>query len=525
MSIGIVTADAWPFILYRRARQSFQPLYTDFRYSSTHTLTLTITEVAPHDKKRLLQNLKKGLETTNDLLDRCGRISSMDTYRTSDPSSTTRADANHLRELDEGLELDYALERITQQKRLNRALLAPILSEIFLFAATFSSRIDSHSVFPVHRKYAFATVCRITPDLWADIRLTRNEKPGTLKLLERDLRLAKTRALHVQLVQGAGEACYNLILAQQHRWREAVPPRATAPRKMELLSLEMLRAEIDMMDIYLVEQSIHDTGTVQLFRTLGVAPRLRSVELTFSGHLPHDIGLLLPGSWRLSHLALAFHLVKGDEDACTLFLPLVQQAAPTLEELSMVVDYAVPVEEQSLFGLPEGLVPSEAPNLRRIAATGPASTLLGAINAPSLSSLRLERIINVPVVGDEWMDAHLTTLLVDIAWTADSLLAVLRTLSGVSSLLYAGACITETLLAGLTRGGVAVDGALTPPNPLCPLPNLRALHLGPYQRTPEGEVSMEVARRSGGSADGVDFRPLESSTCEYYRPTSAMPSQ
>ncbi|KAL1752844.1 hypothetical protein FB107DRAFT_292830 [Schizophyllum commune] len=514
----------------------------------------------------------------------------METYRTSDPSSTTRADANHLRELDEGLEveestllsifnqLDYALERITQQKRLNRALLAPvrrlpreILSEIFLFAATFSSRIDSHSVFPVHRKYAFATVCRMwrsvarsTPDLWADIRLTRNEKPGTLKLLERDLRLAKTRALHVQLVQGAGEywdatsrACYNLVLAQQHRWRslrlekprEAVPPRATAPRKMELLSLEMLRAEIDMMDIYLVEQSIHDTGTVQLFRTLGVAPRLRSVELTFSGHLPHDIGLLLPGSWRLSHLTLAFHLVKGDEDPCTLFLPLVQQAAPTLEELSMVVDYAVPVEEQSLFGLPEGLVPSEAPNLRRIAATGPASTLLGAINAPSLSSLRLERIINVPVVGDEWMDAHLTTLvrrvppastleLVDIAWTADSLIAVLRTLSSVSSLLieettaeYSGACITEALLAGLTRGGVAVDGALTPPNPLLPLPNLRALHLGPYQRTPESEVSliaamrrMEVARRSGGSADGVDFRPLESFTYEYYRPTSDTPS-
>ncbi|KAL1718995.1 hypothetical protein EV715DRAFT_251979, partial [Schizophyllum commune] len=497
---------------------------------------------APHDKKRLLQSLKKGLEATNDLLDRCGRIASMETYRTSDPSSTTRADANHLRELDEGLELDYALERITQQKRLNRALLAPvrrlpreILSEIFLFAATFSSRIDSHSVFPVHRKYAFATVCRFTPDLWADIRLTRNEKPGTLKLLERDLRLAKTRALHVQLVQGAGEACYNLVLAQQHRWREAVPPRATAPRKMELLSLEMLRAEIDMMDIYLVEQSIHDTGTVQLFRTLGVAPRLRSVELTFSGHLPHDIGLLLPGSWRLSHLALAFHLVKGDEDPCTLFLPLVQQAAPTLEELSMVVDYAVPVEEQSLFGLPEGLVPSEAPNLRRIAATGPASTLLGAINAPSLSSLRLERIINVPAVGDEWMDAYLTTLvrrvppastleLVDIAWTADSLIAVLRTLSSETTAEYSGACITEALLDGLTRGGVAVDGALTPPNPLLPLPNLRALHLEPYQRTPESEVSMEAARGSGGSADGVDFRPLESFTYEYYRPTSDTPS-
>ncbi|KAL1700704.1 hypothetical protein EV121DRAFT_263867, partial [Schizophyllum commune] len=489
---------------------------------------------APHDKKRLLQSLKKGLEATNDLLDRCGRIASMETYRTSDPSSTTRADANHLRELDEGLEveestllsifnqLDYALERITQQKRLNRALLAPILSEIFLFAATFSS---------LHRK----SVARSTPDLWADIRLTRNEKPGTLKLLERDLRLAKTRALHVQLVQGAGEACYNLVLAQQHRWREAVPPRATAPRKMELLSLEMLRAEIDMMDIYLVEQSIHDTGTVQLFRTLGVAPRLRSVELTFSGHLPHDIGLQLLGSWRLSHLTLAFHLVKGDEDPCTLFLPLVQQAAPTLEELSMVVDYAVPVEEQSLFGLPEGLVPSEAPNLKRIAATGPASTLLGAINAPSLSSLRLERIINVPVVGDEWMDAHLTTLvrrvppastleLVDIAWTADSLIAVLRTLSSETTAEYSGACITEALLAGLTRGSVAVDGALTPPNPLFPLPNLRALHLGPYQRTPESEVSMEAARGSGGSADGVDFRPLESFTYEYYRPTSDTPS-
>ncbi|KAL1702783.1 hypothetical protein EV121DRAFT_293023 [Schizophyllum commune] len=512
----------------------------------------------------------------------------MQTYRTGDPSSTTQADANYLRELDESLEaeeltlhvifehLSYTLDRTTQQRQLNRALLAPvrrlpreILSEIFLFAAASSSRLESRSAYPVHRKYAFATVCRMwrsvalnTPDLWVDIRLTRNEKPGALKLLERDLRLAKTRPLHVQLVQGAGEywdaaskACYNLVFEQQHRWRslrlqrprEAVPPRAVAPRKMELLSLEMLRAEIDMTDIYLVKQSI--TETVQLFRTLVVAPRLRSVELTFSGHLPYEFGLLLPGSWRLSHLTLAFHLVKGDECPCTLFLSLVQQAAPTLEELSMVVDYAVPVGEQSLFDLPEGLVPSEAPNLRRLAATGPASTLLGAISAPGLSSLRLERIINAPVVGDEGMDAHLTTLvrrvppastleLVDIAWTADSLLAVLRTLSNVSSLLieettakYAGACITETLLAGLTRGGVAVDGALTPPNLLCPLPNLRTLHLGPYQRTSESQVSlnaamrrMKVARRSGGSADGVDFRPLESFTYEYYRPTSDTPS-
>ncbi|KAI5897237.1 uncharacterized protein SCHCODRAFT_02616969 [Schizophyllum commune H4-8] len=513
----------------------------------------------------------------------------METYRTNDPSSTTRADANHLRELDEGLEaeestllsifnqLDYALLRITQQRQLNRALLAPvrrlpreILSEIFLFAATFSSRIDSPSVFPVHRKYPFAAVCRMwrsvalsTPDLWTDIRLTRNEKPGSLKLLERDLRLTKARPLHVQLVQGAGEywdatprACYDLVLAQQHRWRslrlekprEAVPPRASAPANMELLSLEMLRAEIDMMDIYLVEQSIHDTGTVQLFRTLGVAPRLRSVELSFSGHLPHEIGLLLPDSWRLSHLALAFHLVIGDEDPCILFLPLVQQAAPTLEELRLVVDYAVPVEEQGLFDLPDDLVPSEAPNLRRIAATGPACTLLGAINAPRLSSLRLERIVDMPIVGDEWMDAHLTTLvrgaapassleLVDIAWTADSLLATLRTLPNIASLRIeettaelAGACITEALLAGLTRGGVAVDGALTPPNPLCPLPNLRTLHLGPCQRPPEDEVSltaamrrMEVARGLGGSADGVDFLPLEEFTYEYHCPTFDTP--
>ncbi|TRM63795.1 hypothetical protein BD626DRAFT_492713 [Schizophyllum amplum] len=256
---------------------------------------------------------------------------------------------------------------------------------------------------------------------------------------------------------------------------------------------------------------------VNLFPTLDNAPRLRVLDLELVA-LYDTPRVRLPETWKLTEICLT--LKEAGSPSPAPMLPLVRQLSSTLQKLLMdVSDRWRPRPAFAPF--------IHLPKLTELTCTRMGNFVLEHIAAPKLE--RLVIITNEYSFPDS-VFTHLRTFkalselsLVDVIWDADSLLSTLRALPTLTTLKItenaqeiAQQCVTAALLSGLTRGGVDVDGVLTPPNPTCPLPNLTTMLLALFKCETEEEAelvaplrTMALSRPPSESIDDAELRPLD----------------
>lgn len=498
-------------------------------------------------------------------------------YRTGDPSDVTHADRSRLSALTKSIEekqnalrpllsrLEILMGRSEQQKRVNKAYLSSIrrlpreiLSKIFLLVAAASSDHERRSTVRwiggcMGGRYKFAEVCRMwrsvalgTAGLWTSVHLAIRESPApftwSFARFEAELKLTKMMPLdvrlsgmwHSTLQSHAGEA-WRLLRQEAYRWRsldlfDLADLAEILTESIDCPILEKLRAKVDVMSLVDNEAMAHGGAVVcRPFDSLRDARQLHTIHIHLFSLFP-TIQLRLPRKWKLRQITLLFEN-PGISQRPGLLLPVVGQFAKTLRRLSIAV---LRCDLSPLPPVAAGTI--QLPVLMALICSEAGYFLLEHITAPKLQYLRIE-LNNAPVPGappyplerisafQALRDLHLT----DVSWATPSLLSTLLMVPQLSSLVLteikkelAGRCITADLISGLTRGGVDVDGVLTPQNPSCPLPNLTALHLTLY-KSETGEAAALVAslrklglsRKAPGGDDDTRLAPLSAFTVRY----------
>lgn len=484
------------------------------------------------------------------LLDQCSEIASTEHCRSGDPYAVTQMERNCLAACTASIEaeeqlllpllrhLQTTMTRIRKQRTINDAYMSSvrripreILSEIFLIAVALAdNKRDSErygSVYP-NRKYNFAKVCRIwravaldTTALWTSIFLPPFESTRPWTNFGYRLQRTKKQPLDVRLAgrTGGSSSAWDLLLQESYRWRTLVVDdmacldSESVAQPIALPTLETFTAKVDIVT------GIDDVDAqgefCRVFDNLGEAPQLRHVELDFVD-ICGPAKLRFPPIWQLTHLELRLHYC----DRPNSLLPMIRQMAPTLRKLS------VNVLDCEQFLRDHNAVLIHVPNLQSLSCTGMACFLFQHFAPPpQLTHLRIESYMDHHFLrsGVERISTYeaLTELeLVDVVWRAESLLSTFRCMPRLATLKIAetsadfvSQCMSGTVLAGLTRGGVDVHGAPTSPNPSCPLPNLTRMYIQLYScetaKKAAAITSMALSRKVGGISDGVTFRPLD----------------
>ncbi|KAL1725014.1 hypothetical protein EV714DRAFT_222129 [Schizophyllum commune] len=463
-------------------------------------------------------------------------LATLDIYRMNDPNALTSDLTSRLEELTANMEkkqstllpaiarvyqilrdADQVLRDADEQIRLHKAITAPwrrlpheILAEIFLFAASPTTHLDIRYHFhPLRQRCYVAAVCRVwrsvaldTAQLWSYLYSSDG-----VSALECQLRRTKQSPLN------------------SHRWRTLFIDRTNnvggLPDSVSCAALETLRALLDQ--IVTADDSNQPPSEVLLFSHLRDAVNLRRVDLDIRDH--DRVPIRFPECWRLSCLSL--DMMHCDEAAILVKKPL-EQVAPTLEVLRIVTLECEIVLPPSL-----NPIPYHFPRLRELHLVDEACEFIAFIEAPVLAfmrlqdcflSLTLDSSIFLQALDNVSRSEVLSKLDFDNISPSPAVFETLRKLPQLEWLRMEaddGEWETDAIdfFVGLTRGGVSVDGVDTPPNALCPLPNLRYLFVG-FELSYEdaGEIAASLRRlalsRHPSVSDqedeeGVSLRPLD----------------
>ncbi|KAI5897265.1 uncharacterized protein SCHCODRAFT_02570897 [Schizophyllum commune H4-8] len=399
---------------------------------------------------------------------------------------------------------DQVLRDADEQIRLNKAMTAPwrrlppeILAEIFVFVAPtppppielpwerFSNR---------YHRYHFADVCRVwrsvaldTAQLWSSLC----SKDG-VTALECKLRRTKQSPLNPNNV-------------------------GCLPDSVSCAALETLGALLG--PVVSADDDNQPSSEVLLFSDLRDALNVRRVDLDICYSNP--VRSRFPECWRLSYMSLCMY--DCSDPAC-LLLELLEQVTPTLEVLKVELLECDAVIPHSF--------PYHFSRLRELHFCRDGFTCLGFIEAPVLEFMRLREFLVDSEQSDAFLQALdnvsqsevLSKLAIDDAYPDSTVLKILRKLPQLEWLRLESNDQWEYDLAseifdGLTRGGVPVDGVDTPPNALCPLPNLRYLSIDFSLPDNDADEVVESLRRLALSRhpsvsdqedeEGVSLRPLD----------------
>ncbi|KAL1752867.1 hypothetical protein FB107DRAFT_219064 [Schizophyllum commune] len=463
-------------------------------------------------------------------------LATLDIYRMNDPNALTSDLTTRLEELTANMEkkqstllpaiarvyqilrdADQVLRDADEQMRLHKAITAPwrrlpheILAEIFLFAASPTTHLDIRYHFHPERQRCYvAAVCRVwrsvaldTAQLWSYLYSSDG-----VSALECQLRRTKQSPLN------------------SHRWRTHFIDRTNnvggLPDSVSCAALETLRARLDQ--IVTADDSNQPPSEVLLFSHLRDAVNLRRVDLDIRNH--DRVPIRFPECWRLSCLSL--DMMHCDEAAILVKKPL-EQVAPTLEVLRIITFECEIVLPPSL-----NPIPYHFPRLRELHLGYEACEFIAFIEAPVLAfmrlqdcflSLTLDSSIFLHALDNVSRSEVLSKLDFDDILPSPAVFETLRKLPQLEWLrmeTYDAEWETDAIdfFVGLTRGGVSVDGVDTPPNALCPLPNLRYLFVG-FELSYEdaGEIAASLRRlalsRHPSVSDqedeeGVSLRPLD----------------
>ncbi|KAI5897242.1 uncharacterized protein SCHCODRAFT_02570852 [Schizophyllum commune H4-8] len=403
------------------------------------------------------------------------------------------------------IELSELLHRAEHQKQLNNAILSPvrrlpneILAEIFLFYVVH----DSPRFPRIRPDFTFSRVCHRwravalgTTALWTSISLWPSEPAEAHDTLVRELELAGDRPLDVRFVhqwpcaENADKPTksWEHLQTLSYRWRtlrlelNSSYFRVMTPRPVVCSSLVALYLKHEVLEPDQVPGS-DDKG--HLLTALSYAPMLRTVDIQVRRVRGGSSPLRFPNSWRLTDLAI---FADHSDGSVARFVPLLEQNANTLKRLSL----SLPHFGGTFYMTPDVLPVVSMPQLTELTCRMKAMELVSSIDAPQLSSLTIDRDLRkaddhpthgLSVAHRIGTYTKLTQLSVlEVKWPTPSLLATLRALPNLSYLRLEetkpGKLITKALVDAMTRGEVDVDGALTPPNASCPLPNLAHMHM------------------------------------------------
>ncbi|KAL1718974.1 hypothetical protein EV715DRAFT_290641 [Schizophyllum commune] len=486
-------------------------------------------------------------------------LATLDIYRMNDPNALTSDLTSRLEELTANMEkkqstllpaiarvyqilrdADQVLRDADEQIRLHKAMTAPwrrlpheILAEIFLFAASPTTHLDLRYHFHPERQRCYvAAVCRVwrsvaldTAQLWSYLYSSDG-----VSALECQLRRTKQSPLNVELHpredwDASTLLAWDLLRRESHRWRTLFIDQTNnvggLPDSVSCAALETLRALLDQ--IVTADDSNQPPSEVLLFSHLRDAVNLRRVDLDIRDH--DRVPIRFPECWRLSCLSL--DMTHCDEAAILVKKPL-EQVAPTLEVLRIIT-------LQCEIVLPPSLnpIPYHFPRLRELHLGYEACEFIAFIEAPVLAfmrlqdcflSLTLDSSIFLQALDNVSRSEVLSKLDFDDILPSPAVFETLRKLPQLEWLRMETYDEWESedaidLFVGLTRGGVPVDGVDTPPNALCPLPNLRYLFVGfalPYKDA--GAIATSLRRlalsRHPSVSDqedeeGVSLRPLD----------------
>ncbi|KAL1666584.1 hypothetical protein GGF50DRAFT_50347 [Schizophyllum commune] len=486
-------------------------------------------------------------------------LATLDVYRMNDPNAFTSDLTSRLEELTAIMEknqstllpaiarvyqilrdADQVLRDADEQIRLHKAITAPwrrlpheILAEIFLFAASPTTHLDIRYHFhPLRQRCYVAAVCRVwrsvaldTAQLWSYLYSTDG-----VSALECQLWRTKQSPLNVDLHpredwDASTLLAWDLLRRESHRWRTLFIDRTNnvggLPDSVSCAALETLRARLDQ--IVTADDSNQPPSEVLLFSHLRDAVNLRRVDLDIRSH--DRVPIRFPECWRLSCLSL--DMMHCDEAAILVKKPL-EQVAPTLEVLRIITFECEIVLPPSL-----NPIPYHFPRLRELHLVDEACEFIAFIEAPVLAfmrlqdcfmSLTLDSSIFLQALDNVSRSEVLSKLDFDDILPSPAVFETLRKLPQLEWLrMVTVDAEWETdaidFFVGLTRGGVSVDGVDTPPNALCPLPNLRYLSVC-FELSYEdaGEIAASLRRlalsRHPSVSDqedeeGVSLRPLD----------------
>ncbi|KAL1700726.1 hypothetical protein EV121DRAFT_294935 [Schizophyllum commune] len=507
----------------------------------------------------LLEHIMKATAALEGLTSQSQTLATLDIYRMNDPNALTSDLTTRLEELTANMEkkqstllpaiarvyqilrdADQVLRDADEQIRLHKAITAPwrrlpheILAEIFLFAASPTTHLDIRYHFhPLRQRCYVAAVCRVwrsvaldTAQLWSYLYSTDG-----VSALECQLWRTKQSPLNVDLHpredwDASTLLAWDLLRRESHRWRTLFIDRTNnvggLPDSVSCAALETLRARLDQ--IVTADDSNQPPSEVLLFSHLRDAVNLRRVDLDIRSH--DRVPIRFPECWRLSCLSL--DMMHCDEAAILVKKPL-EQVAPTLEVLRIITFECEIVLPPSL-----NPIPYHFPRLRELHLVDEACEFIAFIEAPVLAfmrlqdcfmSLTLDSSIFLQALDNVSRSEVLSKLDFDDILPSPAVFETLRKLPQLEWLrMVTDDAEWETdaidLFVGLTRGGVSVDGVDTPPNALCPLPNLRYLSVC-FELSYEdaGEIAASLRRlalsRHPSVSDqedeeGVSLRPLD----------------
>ncbi|KAL1752853.1 hypothetical protein FB107DRAFT_219049 [Schizophyllum commune] len=443
------------------------------------------------------------------------------------------------------IELRELLERAEHQTQLNNAFLSParrlpneLLADIFLLHVA-----HDRPVFPrIRPDFTFSRVCRRwravalgTTALWTNISVWPVEPAKIHDRLVRELKLAGDRPLHVRFAHqwpcddkaDKPTKSWELLQTLSHRWRtlrlelDSSYFRVLTPRPVVCSSLVALFLKLEVLEPDQVPGSDYKG---HLLTALSYAPMLRTVDIQAKHLRGGSSRLRFPDSWRLTDLAFFAYQCEG---SAARFGSLLSQNAITLKRLKLsLTDFAGTFDTT-----PDVLPIVSMYQLTNLTCCLRATELVSCIDAPQLSSLTIDRDLRkadafssygVPSLARRIrMYTSLTRLSVlEIKWPTPSLLSTLYALSNLAYLRLEetkpGKLVTKALVDALTRGGVDVDGTLTPINGSCPLPNLAHMHIIMQNWDSRSEEVIPAVRKMALSRAVTGPQHLLSFSAYYY---------
>ncbi|KAI4517053.1 hypothetical protein K525DRAFT_211769 [Schizophyllum commune Loenen D] len=342
----------------------------------------------------------------------------------------------------------------------------------------------------------------------------------TADILTRELSRTKCRPLDVEIEtidsrSPAIQEAWDVLRQEGHRWRTLILyypfTIGGVPNSVACPALQTLDVTTHLTRWESVDGDNPPFGEALLFGYLSDAPSLRRVTLTLM-RIDEPAQIRFPDSWKLSHLTLD---VDCCDDPLHLLRNVIEQAAATSEALK------IEVQESNGIPRPVHLPTFHFAVLQELQLHELAYCFIVFIDAPVLASLCIKMTGVTSFEDDNTWDTLdyppipevlrkvagytvLTKLELDgIALReASTLLATLQGLPNIEWLrlaepyAYEGKLISNALLAGLTRGGVSVDGVDTPRSALCPLPNLTELfvHLGKHDAADVSSLAVSLRR-------------------------------